>query len=204
MAMPRITVALAIAAIFTASALSIAGIDAARAQSATDQLQALVDASASRLDIAEQVALAKWDVHGAVEDTLREAQVIAGAVRDGVSRGLDGTAVASFFRAQIEANKLVQYALLAQWHRNGGAPAHASVDLATDIRPRLDQLQLTLVSELANTASLRASEACPVALTKAVQTHLAARHHSVGPLSVIALDRALAATCNAAVASHTP
>jgi chorismate mutase len=204
MAMPRITLALSIAAIVTASALSIAGIDLARAQSAADQLQGLVEASASRLDIAEQVALAKWDVHGAVEDTLREAQVIAGAVTDGASRGLERTAVASFFRAQIEANKLVQYALLAQWHRNGGAPDHASVNLATSIRPRLDQLQLTLVSELANTAALRASETCPAALAKAVQTHLAAREYSAGPLSVIALDRALAATCSATVASHTP
>jgi chorismate mutase len=40
-------------------------------------LQRLVEASAQRLVIAEQVALAKWDSGTPVEDTSREAQVIA-------------------------------------------------------------------------------------------------------------------------------
>ena len=46
-------------AIMLASA--IIGTGAARARSAIDQLRPLVETSAHRLDIAEEVALAKWD-----------------------------------------------------------------------------------------------------------------------------------------------
>ena len=70
-------------------ASAIIGTGAARAQSAIDQLRPLVETSARRLVIAEQVALAKWDSGAAVADAPREAQVIIGAVKDGQSTGLD-------------------------------------------------------------------------------------------------------------------
>ena len=38
--------------------------------------------------------------------------------------------VSNFLRAQIEANKCVQYALLAEWRRVEKAPDHKPVDLA--------------------------------------------------------------------------
>ena len=120
-------------------AFAIIGTAAANAQSAIDQLRPLVETSARRLVIAEQVALAKWDSGGAVEDLPREAQIIMGALRDGESRGLEPTSVSNFFKAQIEANKLVQYSLLADWHRSGMAPSHPSIDLRTTIRPELEQ-----------------------------------------------------------------
>ena len=78
-------------------------------QRAIDDLQPLVETSAQRLVIAEQVALAKWDSGTAVEDAPREAEVMTSAIRAGESRGLDQGLVSNFFRAQIEANKLVQY-----------------------------------------------------------------------------------------------
>lgn len=46
----------------------IGGIGTARAQSGIDKLQPQVEISARRLVVAEQVALAKWDSHAAVED----------------------------------------------------------------------------------------------------------------------------------------
>ena len=57
-------------------------------QSAMDQLQRLVETSAQRIVIAEQVALAKWDSGAAVDDASREAQVIASAIKEGESRGV--------------------------------------------------------------------------------------------------------------------
>src|SRR5215469_1360111 len=60
----------------------------AHPQNAIDNLQPLVETSARRLVIAEQVALAKWDSGTPVEDTAREAQVIAGVIQAGESRGL--------------------------------------------------------------------------------------------------------------------
>jgi chorismate mutase len=131
--------------------LAIGGNGVEGGQNAIDQLQPLVETSVHRLDIAEQAAFAKWDSKAKVEDAPREAQVIMGAVKEGESAGLDRTFVANFFRAQIEANKVVQYALLADWYRAGGAPAHGPANLTTGIRPKLDRLQ---------TAVRRRSECC--------------------------------------------
>jgi chorismate mutase len=173
----------------------IFAIGVARAQSAMDKLQPLVETSARRLAIAEQVALAKWDSQAAVEDAPREAQVITGAVKYGESRGLDRTFVSNFFRAQIEANKLVQYSLLADWHRVGRAPDHQPVELATVIRPALDRLQTELVRELADTAVIRSSAGCRTDVAKAIGRYMAAHKHDAGSVQAVALDRALAVTC---------
>jgi chorismate mutase len=176
-------------------AFTIIGTSAARGQTAIDRLQSLVETSARRLLIAQQVALAKWDSGATVEDLPREAQVITGAVRDGVSRGLDPTSVSNFFKAQIEANKVIQYSLLADWRRAGGAPAHAPIDLVATIRPELDHVQAALIAELADTVAIRASTTCRADVAKAIGKYVLVHKHKVGSLQLIALDRALAASC---------
>jgi chorismate mutase-like protein len=113
------------------------------AQTAGEQLQPLVETSARRLSLAQKVAFAKWDNGTAVEDPLREEHVIASAVSEGKTEGLDPAVVSRFFRAQIEANKAVQTSLLSTWHRAGKAPDHQAKDLATTIRPQLDEIQTT-------------------------------------------------------------
>jgi chorismate mutase len=165
------------------------------AQSGRDVLQRLVATSAQRLIIAEQVALAKWDNGMPVEDVSREAQVIATAVRAGQTRGLDRTSVSNFFGAQIEANKLVQYSLLAEWRRVGKAPRHAPVDLANTIRPELDQVDTALIAELGESTATRASTSCRIDIAKAVGRYVSLHENSLGPLKAIALDRALATAC---------
>ena len=175
--------------------LAIGGIRTASAQVPIDKLQPLVETSARRLFLAKQVALAKWDSQAPVEDPAREAQVITAAVKDGEEKGLDPTFVSHFFTAQIEANKLIQYSLLAKWHRAGIAPVHRPINLATTIRPELDQLQKELVRDLANTVAIRASAACHADTAKAVGKYLAAHKRGAGSLQEIALDRAMAAAC---------
>jgi chorismate mutase len=160
-----------------------------------DQLQPLVGTSAQRLVLAEQVALAKWDTGTQVEDTTREAQVIASAIEAGEPRALDQKVVSNFFRAQIEANKLVQYSLLAEWRRAGKAPDHAPINLAGKIRPELDQVQTALIAELAETSSVRASVSCYTDVAKAVGNYVSAHKNSFSSLKTIALDRAMAAAC---------
>jgi chorismate mutase len=125
-----------------------------------DRLEPLVETSAQRLLIAKQVALAKWDSGAPVEDTSREEQVIVAAIKAAEGRGLDPSSVASFFRAQIEANKLVQYSLLSDWRRVGKVPEHTPVDLAKTIRPELDELQTKLIAELVDTSSVRSNSSC--------------------------------------------
>lgn len=63
----------------------------------------IVRASAERIDLAREVALAKWDSGAAVEDLVREQQVIQAVVKAAPQRGLDESFVANFFRGQIEA-----------------------------------------------------------------------------------------------------
>jgi len=167
----------------------------AQPQSARDKLQPLVETSARRLAIAKQVALAKWDCQAPVEDAAREAQIIATAIKVGESRGLAPVDVSNFFRAQIEANKLVQHSLLAEWRRAGKAPPHPRVNLVNAVRAELDQLETALIVELADTADIRASAACPAETAKAIEKYLAAHKVEAGALQAIALNRARAATC---------
>ena len=122
--------------------VSIYAPTSAFAQVESQHLRELVELSARRLVIAEQVALAKWDNGMPVEDAPREDQVIGSAMKAAQSRGLDPTSVSNFFRAQIEANKLVQYSLLADWRREGRAPNHAPVDPAATIRSLISSGQV--------------------------------------------------------------
>jgi len=165
-----------------------------RTQRGEDQLQRLVETSAERLAIAEQVALAKWDSGAPVEDEAREAKVISDAVKVGEARGLKSDEVSQFFRAQIEANKLVQYSLLADWRRIGKAPEHQAVSLAS-LRPKLDQLELEMIDELSGAATIRVNPSCSSYIARAVGKYASAHSNQIDTLKAVALDRALAATC---------
>jgi chorismate mutase len=178
-----------------ALALTLSATVKAYAQKTIDRLEPLVETSAQRLLIAKQVALAKWDSGAPVEDTSREEQVIVAAIKAAEGRGLDPSSVASFFRAQIEANKLVQYSLLSDWRRVGKAPEHTPVDLAKTIRPELDELQIKLLSELVNTSGIRSSASCRTDMAIAVGKYVTDHKNSLGRLWAIALDRAMAAAC---------
>ncbi len=158
-------------------------------------LRPLVETSAQRLLSAERVALAKWDSGAAVEDGPREAKVIQSAVKDGNALGLDSTQVEAFFRAQIEANKLVQYSLLADWRRMGRAPAHAPVDLVREVRPQLDEIEKRLIAELSGTVSVRSATSCNLDIAKAVGEYIDAHKLKTDSRDAVALDRAMAATC---------
>jgi len=158
-------------------------------------LRPLVEISAQRLLLAEKVALAKWDSGAAVEDRPREAEVIQKAVKDGSAIGLDSTLVEAFFRAQIEANKLVQYSLLADWQRDGKAPAHPPVDLGKEVRPQLDEIEKRLVVELSSTVSIRTGANCRLVVAKAVGQYLDAHKLKPDSREAVALDRAMAAAC---------
>jgi chorismate mutase len=165
-------------------------------QNARDKLQPLVETSARRLAIAEQVALTKWDSGTPVEDAARDGQIIASATKAGESRGLDSAWVSNFFRARIEANKVIQYSLLAEWHRLGKAPDHAPVSLAEAIRPQLDKVQEVLIAELAEAAEIRASASCRTDIAKAVNKYASAHRNRFSPLKTIELNRAMALVRN--------
>ncbi len=175
--------------------MAMAGIRDGRAQTAVVQLQPLVATSARRLSLAQEVAFAKWKTGTPVEDPPREERVIASAVTEGKTEGLDPAVVSRFFRAQIEANKVVQSSLLSTWHSAGKAPDHQTQDLATTIRPQLDEIQKQLIEELVTTAPVRASSTCRLDLASAVSEYLTT--HQVSPVDVqaTALKQSVAAFC---------
>jgi chorismate mutase len=175
--------------------LSIYTPTSAFAQVESQHVRELVELSARRLVIADQVALAKWDNGMPVEDASREDHIISRATKAGQSRGLNPTSVSNFFKAQIEANKLVQYSLLADWRREGRAPDHSPVDLPNTIRAKLDDVDKELIAELAESRVMRGSASCPTDIAKAVRKYTSAHTKQFSPLKAIALDRALAAAC---------
>ena len=165
------------------------------AQTAVSRLQPLVETSARRLNLAQEVAYAKWDNGTAVEDPPREEHVIASAVTEGKTEGLDSAVVSRFFRAQIEANKVVQTSLLSTWHKAGKAPDHQSKDLATTLRPQLDEIQKQLIGELVTTAPVRASSTCRLDLASAVSGYLTTHQLSAADVQATALKQSLGAFC---------
>jgi chorismate mutase len=165
----------------------IGGISTASAQSATVKLKMLVETSARRLAPARRVAFAKWDARSQVEDAIRESEVITAAVKAGQSRGLDRKFVSNLSRAQIEANKLVQYSQLASWHRAGSAPFHPLIDLIT-VRDKLDRLQEDLISELGDAAP-RSGTMCQPDTAKAVGKYIAIRNSNDPLLAIHSIER---------------
>lgn len=148
------------------SGLLACGAHAATPSPAPDSLQPLLVTMNERLNIADLVALTKWDSHKPIQDSVREAQVIANARKQAVTRNLDPDEVAELIAAQIEANKLVQYGLLAQWQASGKAPDTPRPDLAHQIRPRLDELQNRLLQHYADFAPYRKDPNCAHWLAK--------------------------------------
>ncbi|MFJ7311756.1 chorismate mutase [Pseudomonas sp. NPDC098747] len=127
----------------------------------------LLETLQERLNIGDLVALTKWDSGKPIQDSPREAQVIANARALASERKLDPEEVAQLLAAQMEANKLVQYGLLAQWQAAGAAPDTPRPDLGKQIRPRLDELQNRLLQQYADFAPYRQDANCSVWLARA-------------------------------------
>jgi len=104
------------------------------------------------------------------------------AAKDGESKGLNLTFVSNFFAAQIDANELIEYSLLAEWHRAG----------------RADQIKAALIAELVETKDIRTNASCRDNTAKAVRENLDQRH--LGTVLAIALDRAMEANCSGTTA----
>lgn len=138
-----------------------------QAAAPAETLKPLVQTLNERLNIGDLVALTKWDSGKPIQDSPREAQVIANARTLATERQLDPEDVAQLLAAQMEANKLVQYGLLARWQAAGAAPDTPRPDLGKQIRPRLDELQTRLLQQYADFAPYRHDADCPKWLANA-------------------------------------
>lgn len=113
-----------------------------------------------RLALATPVALSKWDSGQPVEDRPRERQVIDRAAERAREWQVDPTWARQLFADQIEASKISQHASLDAWKRQGQAPQTPRLNLATQIRPALDDLQERMLQDMAHFAPYRADGAC--------------------------------------------
>ncbi|MFY0730752.1 chorismate mutase [Pseudomonas sp. NFX15] len=131
------------------------------ASPAPDALQPLLATMDQRLYLSELVALTKWDTGKPIQDSAREAQVIASARAQAAQRKLDPDEVTDLIAAQIEASKLVQYGRFAQWQAARKAPDTPRPDLNKEIRPKLDALQNQLLKQYAAFQPYRKDPNCP-------------------------------------------
>ncbi|WP_143493359.1 MULTISPECIES: gamma subclass chorismate mutase AroQ [unclassified Pseudomonas] len=113
-----------------------------------DAFDNLINAIEKRLATAESIALHKWDNDQPVQDTEREQQVQARVRNSAWRHQLPAERATRFFADQIEAHKMVQYALLERWQRRGAAPDAHRRDLTSELRPELDRLQAELLHSL--------------------------------------------------------
>lgn len=161
--------------------------------SAAPSLWRLTDLAAQRVEIADKVAAAKYGTPSPIDDPVREQQIYDSVSAQAPALGLDPADAVRFFRAQIEANKMVQRGLYARWAEHPSEVPTTRPDLATEVRPVIDRLNASLLTELAATQPVRMSRACPIRQRVAAQVVDVVRH--LDALHARALDEAVSATC---------
>ncbi len=108
------------------------------------ELYRLVD---ERLELMKAVALYKRAHQLPVEDLKREQAIIDRVASDAGQLDLDPTTTQAFFQAQMEAGKQLQHGWLQRWQQQPPQGLEV-VDLAKEIRPRLDQINSRMLVAL--------------------------------------------------------
>ncbi|MFK3649677.1 gamma subclass chorismate mutase AroQ [Lysobacter enzymogenes] len=147
----------------------------------------IAELSAQRLLLADQVAASKRASGKPVEDVGREGEQLVKVREQAAARSLPPERAAAFFQAQMEANKLVQYRLLAEPARAG-----KPVDLAP-VRERLDAINAQLLDALPGALDEARGEGCERRAFDAQRS--AARQHRLDELHRTALARAFGDLC---------
>lgn len=98
-----------------------------------------------RLGLAREVAWSKFCHGKRVADPAREAAMLAGLKEKGAALGISPERVSALFLPEIVASRQVQEELVTGWRMGLPRPKEAPQDLTTQIRPRLDALNLTML-----------------------------------------------------------
>jgi chorismate mutase len=177
-----------IAAAFLVAASLLAAVPA----SAAPSLWHLTDLAAQRVRIADQVAAAKYGTPSPIDDPVREQQIYDTVAAQAPGLGLDPADAVRFFRAQIEANKVVQRGLYARWDTHPSEIPATRPDLG-EIRPVIDRINSGLLTELAATLPVRTARSCP--RRQLLTAGVADVVHRFDTLHARALGEAVSATC---------
>lgn len=109
----------------------------------------------ARLRVAPDVAKAKWNSKAPITDAAREAVVIKDFMARATEMHLDTQLAGRFISNQIDASKIVQTALFAQWQQEQHGLFDPVPDLGKDVRPLLDQLTPQMLAALQELVPLR-------------------------------------------------
>jgi hypothetical protein len=96
----------------------------------------------------------------------------------------------AFFRAQIEASKIVQHELFDDWEASKRGPFPDAPDLASVTRPRIDRINADLMRALADNYAILTDPARREAVAQAL------RPVEAGPVSEKAVAQAIAPLVN--------
>lgn len=156
--------------------------------SASPALDELAELSARRAALADAVAESKRASGKPVEDIARESEQLASLSAQARALGVDPATGRDFFRAQIEANKLVQYRLLA----DAAGAVHGAPDLA-GIRSQLDVINRDMLQALPRALAAAHGPRCRADVSAAIGRVGERRH--LDDLHRTALARAFGDFC---------
>jgi len=100
-------------------------------------LMNLIAQASERVMLADTVARYKWAKKESITDPVREKALLASVARQAPNYGVEPQLAQTFFRDQIEANKVVQQGLIDGWHVAPPPPGPVP-DLASSTRPQYD------------------------------------------------------------------
>lgn len=131
-------------------------------------LGGLADLAVERIELSDKVAAAKFDTPQPIDDPAREQQVLAAVAKASPGVGVDPVEAGRFFRDQIEASKVVQRGLYAEWAAHPQQRPTARPNLGTEVRPELDRITTEILEQLRDSGAQRhAGASCPAELTQA-------------------------------------
>ena len=114
------------------------------------RIERLFELIESRLAIMDQVAAYKYTNKLAIEDPLRESQVLDAATNAALAYGLTPESSRFFFALQIEAAKEIQRYWFEEW--SGNRPVPGNVDSLQEVlRPRLLELGDAIIETINET-----------------------------------------------------
>jgi chorismate mutase len=155
-------------------------------------LTRLVDEAAQRLLTADPVAASKYLTGGAVDDPVREQQVLDSVTASASAKHIDANFVLDAFRDQIDATDSLEHSRFAAWKIDPGSAPKSAPDLSTT-RDAINNLNETIVDEMAAQWNALQAATCPADLDEAKAAAIALHHFD--PLYQHALDYAVHGYC---------
>jgi chorismate mutase-like protein len=110
-------------------------------------LNPLVTLMIQRLQLSREVAWNKCRAGIPVADPAREARMLTDLRSAGVQEGLSAAEVTRLFLPQIAASRRYQEELIAGWRSGIDIPRIEPLDLAAEIRPRLDKVNREMLRQ---------------------------------------------------------